>query len=263
MKLSGQNILVTGGSRGIGAAICRAVAEQGARVCLHYARNDQAAREVLASLTGTGHEMIQTDLTEASAGRVLFKGAVDLMGHIDTVVNNAGIMPEAGVEHDIDQWNRVWQDVMQANVMAVGDICREAILHFKNPDFKSPDFKSPGRKGGRIVNIASRAAYRGDDPNYMHYAASKSAVVALTKSIARGFGRDNIIAVNVAPGWVESDMSKGFIDEYGLEAATKDIPLGEISPPEEVGELVAYLCSPTARQITGATFDINGASYVR
>lgn len=253
MKLSGQNILVTGGSRGIGAAICRAVAEQGARVCVHYAQNEKAAAEVLASLQGEGHRMIQADLTEAAAGRDLFSGARDLMGHIDTVVNNAGIMPEAGVEDDFDQWSDVWQKVLQANVVAVGDICREAILHYKTPE----------RKGGRIINIASRAAYRGDDPSFMHYAASKSAVVALTKSIARGFGRDNIIAVNVAPGWVASDMSKGFIDEYGMEAATKDIPLGEISPPEEVGELVAYLCSPSARQISGATFDINGASYVR
>jgi len=251
VTLKGQKILVTGGSRGIGAAICASLAQKGAHVALHYANSESAAKLVLESLEGEGHFVVQADLSIAGAGVKLFQQAVEKMGSITTVVNNAGIMDATTVADKYEQWSSIWSKVIQTNLLAVGDICREAILHYQ------------AHGGGKIINITSRAAHRGDDPDLMHYAASKAAVVALTKSIARGFGKDNIIAACISPGWVNTDMAKGFVAQYGMDAATNGIPLGDIAPPSEIAELVAFLCSPTARHITGATFDINGASYVR
>lgn len=136
------------------------------------------------------------------------------------------------------------------NLLALADLCREAILHYRT------------RGGGILINIASRAAFRGDDPDLMHYAASKGAVVALTKSIARGFGKEGILAYGVAPGWVETEMAADYIREHAADIA-RDIPIGSVAPPQDVANTVAFLAAGLAPHMTGATLDINGASYVR
>ena len=167
------------------------------------------------------------------------------------VVNNAGIATSVGVDDPLERWTSMWQETLQVNVMALADICREALLHYRT------------RGGGTIINIASRAAFRGDEPDYMHYAASKGAVVAFTKSIARGFGRDNVVAYAVAPGWVLTDMAQAAIAVKGMAALTRDIPMGAMAPPEDVANVVAFLASGLARHASGTTIDVNGASYVR
>jgi len=173
------------------------------------------------------------------------------LGPLDVLVNNAGIMPPAAIEDDWATWHRAWEETLRVNLIAAADLSREAVKHFRT------------RGGGILINIASRAAFRGDTLEYMAYAASKAGLVALTRSIARGAGRDGVLAYAVAPGFVDTPMVKPFVDEYGRDAIVRDIPLGEMAPPHEVANVVAFLASGAARHATGTTIDINGASYVR
>ena len=139
---------------------------------------------------------------------------------------------------------------MAINLRAVELLCRLGIRHFQE------------HGGGRIINVASRAAFRGDIPEYMAYAASKGGVVALTRSIARAFGKDGICAFVIAPGWVRTQMAQDFIDEYGEEAATKDLALDRMTEPADLAPLVVLLASGLADHSTGGTFDVNAGSYV-
>jgi NAD(P)-dependent dehydrogenase (short-subunit alcohol dehydrogenase family) len=253
MTLRGKNVLVTGASRGIGAAIARSVANQGAKVALHYVNNQKKAQAVLGGLPDPEtHILVQADLTRTDAAKKLWQESVESLGYIDVIVNNAGKQYTAGVESDNELWDDTWDKTLQLNLTAAADLCRDAINHFKSR-----------KVGGRIINIASRAGHRGDGPDYMHYAAAKGGLLALTKSIARGFAKDDILAFAITPGFTETDLATDILNEMGHEAATREIPLGDLAQPEEIGETVAFLCSDVVRHMTGATIDINGASYVR
>jgi NAD(P)-dependent dehydrogenase (short-subunit alcohol dehydrogenase family) len=175
IDLTGKVILVTGGSKGIGAVTVRTLVNAGAEVILHYFRSQTEAEAVAASVARDRCYLLAADLMLENAASILWRDALKWRGHIDVIVNNAGIMQSAGIEDEFDIWSSAWQQTLQVNLVAVADLCREAIIYFKT------------RSGGTIINIASRAAFRGDDPNYLHYAASKGAIVALTRSIARGF----------------------------------------------------------------------------
>jgi NAD(P)-dependent dehydrogenase (short-subunit alcohol dehydrogenase family) len=191
------------------------------------------------------------DLADGKAAGAVWRAAVGWRGRIDVLVNNAGIYEPADVDDDFERWSASWRRTLAVNLEAPGHLCREAIRHFRE------------RGGGIIVNMASRAAFRGDDADYMHYAASKAGVVALTRTIARHFGRQGITAFAVAPGFVRTSLNAAFFREHGEEAAARDIPLGQIAEPEDVANIVAFLASGLARHATGTTIDVNGASYVR
>ncbi|UBV44348.1 SDR family oxidoreductase (plasmid) [Deinococcus taeanensis] len=250
LNLTGKVILVTGGSRGIGAATARTLAGAGAQVIVHYGRN---AAEAQALVTELGHDRavaLGADLSRPGAAAPLFREAAAWQGRLDVLVNNAGVAPSVTVDDPLDAWTATWAQTLQVNLVALADLCREAIVAFR------------AQGGGTIINVASRAAFRGDNPNAMHYAASKGGVIALTRSIARGYAKDNILAYAVAPGWVRTDMAEGYLREHAQEIA-REIPLGDVVPPEEVANTVAFLASGLARHMTGATLDLNGASYVR
>jgi 3-oxoacyl-[acyl-carrier protein] reductase len=249
-QLTGKTILVTGGARGIGAAIARACLDEGADVILHYAANRTGAEDVAARAPDRCH-LLQADFALPATASPLWQQAVSWKGHIDVLVNNAGVFEPTGVDDGPDAWLEAWQRTLQINLIAAADLCREAILHFKS------------RGGGSIINISSRAAFRGDTPDYMHYAASKSGMIGLTRSIARGYGADKILAYVIAPGFVRTEMAETFIRANGEAAITDEIPLGELATPEDVAAMTVFLASGKARHSTGATFDINGASYVR
>ncbi len=251
IDLSGKVILITGGSSGIGAVTVKVLAKAGAEIILHYANNLEKAQAVVDSIESNRIHLLQADLSVENAAVKMWQDALCFTGHIDILINNAGIMPSAKIADELDIWTAAWKNTLQVNLIAVADLCREAIPHFKS------------RNGGIIINIASRAAFRGDTPEYMHYAASKGGVVALTRSIARGFGKDGILAYAVAPGFVRTEMAEKFIQDYGEDFVTKDIPLGKIAPPEDVANVIAFLSSGLAPHATGTTIDINGASYVR
>lgn len=248
IDLGGKTILVTGGSRGIGAVTVKVLAKAGASVILHYGRS-QAEAEKVAQEAAECH-LIQTDLSKPGAALELWREAVAWKGRVDVLVNNAGIAPYAAIEDEFHQWNRVWNATLQVNLIALADLCREAIRHYRSTG------------SGIIVNVASRAAFRGDNPDLMHYAASKGGVVALTRSIARGFAKEGILAYCLAPGWVETEMAADYIRLHAAEIA-RDIPIGTVAPPEDVANTIAFLAAGLAPHMTGATLDINGASYVR
>ena len=249
--LRGKVVLVTGASRGIGAAIARAAAAVGGEVVIHYGQSADAARAVADAIGRDRCLLVQADFESDAAVTGLWRDAVAWKGRIDVLINNAGIYLPAGVDDDFETWNRVWRRDLQVNLIAAAHLCRQAVVHFRE------------QGGGIIINMASRAAFRGDTPEYMHYAASKGGLVSLTRSIARGFAGDNVFAYALAPGFVRTDMVADFIRAHGEAAASADIPLGELVPPEEVAEIAVFLASGKARHATGTTIDINGASYMR
>ncbi len=251
LTLEGQTILITGASRGIGAATATVALDAGASIIGSF-RSNAGTLEKLSARHGPARvHSIKADLSQPGAGQLLWRQAFDQAdGVIHGLVNNAGIAPATPLDTDDDTWQHDWTEVLAVNTRAVADICREAILHFRP------------RGGGRIVNVASRAAFRGDSADSLHYAASKGAVVALTRSIARAWAKERILAFVIAPGWVRTDMAS-VIYEPGNETALAEIPMGDAAPPEEVANMIVFLLSGNVDHATGATFDINGASYVR
>ncbi|AYG64201.1 SDR family NAD(P)-dependent oxidoreductase [Rhizobium jaguaris] len=248
--LEGQVVLVTGASGGIGAAIVRQLAEDGARPVIHYGRDQASAEALLAEVGGNGW-IVQADLSVPEGPFKLWEMAVAATGRVHGLVNNAGIRTEISIEASASDWKAAWQREFQINFFAAADLCKEAIQHFK------------ANGGGRIVNMASRAGQRGYTADAMPYGATKAALVNLTKSIARSFGEDGVTAVAIAPGWVRTDMAEEFIAVHGKAAAVADIPIGEMAEPAEVAELVAFVLRPGQASLNGATLDINGGSYIR
>ena len=250
-NLTGKTVLVTGGSRGIGAAISRAVGASGGQVLVHYGHNRGAAEAVQQAIGADRCHLIQADLSHPGEVDQLWAEAVGFAPRIDVLVNNAGIFEDVRVDAPLEDWRAAWARVLQVNLQAPADLCRAAILHFR------------AHGGGKIINVASRAAFRGEAPDEMPYGASKGALVTLTKTIARGFAADGVLAFSIAPGFTDTEMVTGSMDPAAIAKATSDIPLGSMASPEEIGALAAFLCDERVRHMTGATFDVNGASYVR
>lgn len=248
--LNGKVVLVTGGSKGIGAATVQTLARSGAAVILHYRQGKLEAEAIAQQVDRDRCFLVAADFAEPDAASALWQQAVAWRGRVDVLVNNAAIMPIAPVEEDEAPWLAAWQTTLQVNLVAVATLCRNAICHFKTQD------------GGIIINLASRAAFRGDGPEYMHYAASKGGVVALTRSIARGFAKDKILAYTIAPGFVHTERIEQVMQTRGAEYVTRDIPMGQPAAPQDVANTIAFLAAGLAPHATGATIDINGASYV-
>ena len=247
--LANTSALVTGASRGIGAAITRAMGRAGARVAVHY-HNQRAGAAALAAQAGHGAEAFQADLSDADACAALWKAVSGRFGRIHTLVNNAGIALSTALEGDIAGWVDGWDTTMAVNLRAPGILSKLAIAHFVE------------HGGGRIINITSRAAFRGDQPPYLAYAASKAGLVALTRSVARGFGKAGVLAFNVAPGFTRTDMAGDFIEQYGEGYATGDLALTRLTEPDDIAPIVAFLASGLADHATGCTIDVNAGSYV-
>lgn len=247
--LSDKCVLVTGATGSIGCAIARQLAQDGARVALHYARSGDAARALASDLGDAS--AIQADLSTPDGPTALWREAEAQMGRIDALVNNAGQLTPSSVDDALDDWHRVWASDIQLNLMAAADLCRAAIGHFRT------------HGGGRIVNIASRAGQGGYRAEAMSYGATKAALINLTQSIARGFGPDNIQALAIAPGWVRTAMSEAYVAEHGPAAALAGIPTGRMAETDEIAELVAFVLRPSQVSLSGAVLDVNGASQMR
>jgi NAD(P)-dependent dehydrogenase (short-subunit alcohol dehydrogenase family) len=231
------NILVTGTSRGIGASIVAAL---------------QSHNVIGHSSGGGGERRIGADLAKAGAAETIWAEALDrLGGRIDVLVNNAGVFEAAPVDLPHDEWVRQWERTMQINLTASAELCRLAVLHFRE------------QGGGRIVNVSSRAAYRGDSPQHWHYAASKAGMIGMTKSIARGFAGENILAFAVCPGFTMTGMAEDYLESRGGAKLLADIPLGRVAGADEVAETVRWLAVDAPASATGAVIDVNGASFVR
>lgn len=253
--LEGKVVLITGASRGIGRATAKACHDSGAKVLAHASAPSAAASETAAMLGGSDDDMVFEDLSGRHAGFRLVEAALARAGRLDGIVNNAGTYTGAPLEGDIADWDAGWATAHAVNVQAPADICRAAIAHFRERK------ASESKIGGIIVNVASRAGHRGDGVENASYAASKGAVLAMTKTWARGLAAENILLYAIAPGWVETRMAPQ--DIAARAAAVSDIPLGRVAQPDEVAAMITFLLTGASPSATGATFDINGASYVR
>jgi 3-oxoacyl-[acyl-carrier protein] reductase len=250
IDLSNTSVLVTGASRGIGRAIAGEMMRSGAAVCVHYHRDREAA-ESLAREFGGRAEVLQADLSDAGECARLFERAVDALGGVDVLVNNAGVAVSSPLDEPLDSCAHAWTFTLAVNLVAAGILSREAIRHFQS------------RGGGRIIHVASRAAFRGDTPEYLAYAASKGGMVALSRSIARGCGRIGVKSFVIAPGFTRTEMAQEFIDQYGEEAAMKDVALDRMTEPGDIAPLAVFLASGLADHATGTSIDVNAGSYVR
>jgi 3-oxoacyl-[acyl-carrier protein] reductase len=250
IDLAGMGVLVTGGSRGIGRAIAEAMIESGAKVGVHYHKNAESAESIVSKAGGRA-KALRANLADASECSRLFGEAADALGRVDVLVNNAGIAVCSPLDEPLEACERAWHDTLSVNLVAAGILAREAIRHFRTIG------------GGRIVFVASRAAFRGDTPDYMAYAASKGGMVALSRSIARGFGKDGVKSFVVAPGFTRTEMADVFIQKYGEELAMKDVALDRMTEPGDIAPLVVFLASGLADHATGTSVDVNAGSYVR
>jgi len=249
IDLSGTNILVTGGSRGIGAALVRGLAAAGATIAIHYNRS-AATAEALAQEVGNDSFAIGADLSDTTATQNLFAQTLERLGRIHVLINNAGVAFSSPLDASDQQWIQDWERTMAVNLTAAGILSRAAIQHMGPLG------------GGRIIHISSRAAFRGDTPDYIAYATSKAGMVALHRSIARGFGGQGIRSFLIAPGFVRTDMAQDFIDTYGEDYALQGIATERLTEPADLAPTVVLLASGLADHATGASIDINAASYV-
>lgn len=238
--------LVTGASRGIGKSIVQALLREGKSV-IGTAHSSEFPQ------TFTNHqnfEGLHVDLASPEQMTTLLKPLFDRADAPTVLVNNAGISKNADISVGDEHWLRNWDRTMQVNLRAPALLSKWALNRWEQ------------QGGGILINIASRAAYRGDTREYTSYAASKGGMVAFTKSIARDFGKDGISVYSIAPGFIKTDMAEEARDIYGKEYMTRGMAFDEITSPEEVGELVAFLASGKVPHMTGSTFHINGGSYM-
>jgi NAD(P)-dependent dehydrogenase (short-subunit alcohol dehydrogenase family) len=234
-----MNILITGASRGIGAAAYALLGKRDHRVVGHSTKGSDA--------------LIAGDLSDPSAPRNIWDTALaELDGRIDVLVNNAGIYEGVADNATDEEWHRAWSRTLTINLQAAADLSKLAVSHFL-------DLGIPGR----IINIASRAAFRGDSPQHWHYAASKAAIVGMTKTIARGYAGEGILCFAVAPGFTVSDATEEYLKGRGGAQIVADIPLGRVASTDEVAEVIRWLSTDAPPSATGSIIDVNGASYVR
>jgi NAD(P)-dependent dehydrogenase (short-subunit alcohol dehydrogenase family) len=234
-----MNILITGASRGIGASAYALLKDRGHNVVGHSSKGSDA--------------LIAGDLTDPAAPRAIWDTALDeLDGQIDVLVNNAGIYEAVADIATDEEWHEAWRRTLTINLQAAADLGRLAVSHFL-------DLGIPGR----IVNVASRAAFRGDSPQHWHYAASKAALVGMTRTIARGYAQDGVLCFAVAPGFTVSEMTEEYLAGRGGAKIVADIPLGRVATTDEIAEVIRWLAIDAPASATGSVIDANGASYVR
>jgi NAD(P)-dependent dehydrogenase (short-subunit alcohol dehydrogenase family) len=241
--------LVTGASRGIGRAVAVAFATAGDRVAIHHRDSPGLAAELLAKLPGSGHSVVQADLTDPAAVRAMVDGAAGRLGGVDVLVNNAGVfLAHPILSTSYEQWQRLWRRTVDTNLVAAANVTWCAVRHM--------------RPGGRIVNVSSRGAFRGE-PDSPAYGASKAGLNALGQSLAVALAPHGIAVATVAPGFVETDMTNEHLKPPRGDGIRAQSPFGRVARPAEVAEAVRWLASPAAQWASGAVLDLNGASYLR
>lgn len=232
-------ILLTGASRGIGAA----------------ARTTLAARgcTVIGQSTAGGDGLLAADFTDPAAPGQLWDAALEQAGgRVDVLVNNAGLFRAAPLDIADAEWSAAWGETLRINLDSAAELSRRAVRHWQQRG-----------SGGRIVHVASRAGHRGDSPAHWHYAASKGAMLALHKTIARAYAAENILSFAITPGFTDTAMAGDYLASRGGPGLLADIPLGRVATPEEIAGIIAWCALDAPPSLTGATLDANGASYVR
>ena len=246
-----RTVLITGGSRGIGAAIAFEFAKAGDRIALHYGSSKVEAERVLKTLLGEGHITAQAELRDPEAIRKMVDLVAHEFGKIDVLINNAGIFIDHPIESTTyEEWQSAWEQVIGVNLIAAANVSWCALQHM------------PKNAASRIVNIGSRGAFRGE-PVSPAYGASKAAIVAFGQSIAKALAPMHIGVTTLAPGFVETEMAARLLDGPDGDGIRAQSPFNRVAKPEELAKAVYFLASADSEWASGAVLDFNGASYLR
>lgn len=251
--LTGKTILLTGASGGIGAVTAAILGAAGASVIAHYAGDEAAARRATREIPVARKLLLSADFRQPGAARDLWARALAWRERIDVLVNNAAIMPENPIDGSDEEWDTAWAQILQVNVIEPASLIRDAVRHYQTAG------------GGVIITLSSWSGQQGSAiPQLSAYAATKAAIKAVAQTVARVHAADGVLSYVISPGLVRTpltEISARF--RGGEDAVRKILPLGDMVPPAEVGELVAFLATGAVRHLTGATLDVNGAAYVR
>lgn len=251
MDLSGRVCLVTGASRGIGAAIAERFAEAGATIVIHYGSDRKAAEEVSCRLVGDQHVVLGTDLSEPDNVAEFLDHVMHKVDRLDVLVNNAGIYTEHPLlSSERDWWLESWNRILAVNLVSPAVLCHAAGRIMAE------------QGGGRIINVGSRGAFRGE-PVCPAYGASKAGLHAMSQSLAVALGPANIQVFAIAPGFTETDMVTDLLASEEGALIKAQSPMNRVARPSEIAETACFLAATDAEFLTGGIFDVNGASYLR
>jgi len=251
MDFTNKNILITGGSRGIGRAAAMAFARKGAKVVVNFRSDKEAATETVTALPGEGHFAIKADISQPDAAQQLVEMTVRELGSLDILINNAGIYLAHPVENvSYKEWQSAWHHSLTTNLTGPANLCYCAARHMIE------------NGGGRIINVSSRGAFRGE-PGHSAYGASKAGLNALGQSLAQELAPHHIFVGTIAPGFVATDMAQSILNSEAGEAIRQQSPLNRVATPDEVAHAILFLASEKAAFTTGCILDLNGASYLR
>jgi len=251
LTLEGQVALITGGSRGIGAATVRLFVAAGAKVVFNYQKARQEAERLVADLGADRCHAVQADLSSAKSTESLVSDVVGRFGRIDAAVLNHGIWPADDIAIDTMTYDH-WHRTVEINLNSVFGLLKHTVAQMKRQ----------GQGGGHIVIISSTAGQRGE-AYHCDYAATKGAVISMVKGLSTELAKDHIYVNAVAPGWVRTDMSKGVMeDPRASEVIKRTIPVGRIGEPEEIAGPILFLCTKYAGFITGEIFNVNGGAVL-
>ena len=249
IDLENHVAIITGGSRGIGAAAAVILAKAGANVIITYVNNEKAAKEVQEEVTALGRKCIaiRANVSRPKSAKKVVEKAMQKFGQIDILINNAGIWTHGEMGKMTEE---IWKETMEINLDGVFHMINAVVPYMKK------------RRYGKIINMSSTAGQRGE-AFHSHYAASKGAIISLTKSLSTELGSYNINVNSVAPGWVATDMSSEALKNPRLmDEVLKGIPLGRIPTPEDIAGPILFLASDLARHVTGEILNVNGGSVL-
>ena len=249
-----MKVLLTGSSKGIGYKIAKDLLAEGHELALHYNKNESSL-DALLKKDKTGSFSIQADLSQQEEIKKMVENTIGKLSFPDCIINNAGIAESADISLDINDWSKMFDKTIDVNLKAPSLIFKEFLKYKREKKINSRL---------RIINIASRAAFRGEQQEYISYACSKGGIISLTKTMSRSFGEtDNIVAISIAPGFVRTDMAQSFIDKHGEDVVRQGITLDRLTEPKDISPLVSLIVSGKMDHSTGSTIDVNGGSFLR
>ena len=249
-----MKVLLTGSSKGIGYKIAKDLLAEGHELALHYNKNESPL-DALLKKDKTGSFSIQADLSQQEEIKKMVENTIGKLSFPDCIINNAGIAESADISIDFEKWNDLFDRTIDVNLKAPSLIFKELINYKRANKIKSRL---------RFINIASRAAFRGEQEDYISYACSKGGMISLTKTMSRSFGEtDNIVAISIAPGFVRTEMAQSFIEKHGEDVVKQGITLDRLTEPKDISPLVSLIVSGQMDHSTGSTIDVNGGSFLR